>query len=175
MSGATNKNKAANQTKTIIKSNTDPIKSHSDLTSNSSTVSLPSMSSQSPSTYLDPNVSPVPSRSTDTKKKSKAASKLGPVQPKSGALAAAMMAASVAGGSGFLDARKAVDESRSNALRNKKSKAALQDDTDSATLPSSTSTISGSTETNKNVSEPATDGSNATDRMYRTFESIGIL
>lgn len=72
------------------------------------------------------------------------------MQPKSGALAAAMMAATVAGGSGFLDARKGIQEesSRPYLLRSKKSKVVLTQqihEAEIAPLPTSTLTSSAST------------------------------
>lgn len=123
LSAAVNKNKSANNQKTVIKTSASPVapvRSASDITSNGPTISL--HSSSSASSLLEP----VPTKSTDPKKKSKTPRKYSaPVQPKSGALAAAMMAASVAGGSGFLEARKGIQEESRNILRNKRSKATL--------------------------------------------------
>ncbi|GAA5803830.1 hypothetical protein EDC94DRAFT_536683 [Helicostylum pulchrum] len=141
LSAAIKKNNANNQ-KTIIKtvSSADPIRSASDITSNGSTVSL--LSSSSASSLLEP----LPTKSSDHKKKSKTPRKQSaPVQPKSGALAAAMMAATVAGGSGFFDARKGIQEESRNILRNKKSKVALvhQEEIES-TVPLPNSTVHSS-------------------------------
>lgn len=95
--------KSNNQVKQIIKSSaTEPIPS-------GSTLSLPE---------------PITSRSTETKKKSSAPRKFSaPLKPKSGALAAAMMAATVAGGSGFFDAKKELQEEYQHMLKTKKPKA----------------------------------------------------
>ncbi|CEG62748.1 hypothetical protein RMATCC62417_00026 [Rhizopus microsporus] len=100
--------KGNNQVKTIIRSAAEPLPSVS-----SSAASLPELSSAT-------------SKSTDTKKKSSAPRKFSaPVKPKSGALAAAMMAATVAGGSGFFEARKELQEEYQNILKSKKSKPVL--------------------------------------------------
>ncbi|CAO3658004.1 unnamed protein product [Rhizopus stolonifer] len=95
--------KSNNQVKQIIKSSaTEPIPS-------GSTLSLPE---------------PTTSRSTEIKKKSSAPRKFSaPLKPKSGALAAAMMAATVAGGSGFFDAKKELQEEYQHMLKTKKPKA----------------------------------------------------
>ncbi len=50
-----------------------------------------------------------------------------PVKPKSGAIAAALTAATIAGGSGFLDARKEFQEEYQNMLKDKRSKAVVGD------------------------------------------------
>ncbi|KAG1381717.1 hypothetical protein G6F61_002916 [Rhizopus arrhizus] len=106
--------KSNNQVKTIIKSSAEPSPS-------SSTLSLPDL---------------IPSRSTETKKKPSAPRKFSaPVKPKSGALAAAMMAATVAGGSGFFDAKKELQEEYQNMLKNKKTKATTAVTATSNTLP----------------------------------------
>lgn len=145
LSAAVNKNKSASsQVKTIITSpasSVDPVRSTPDITSNGSGQGL--WSSSSNSSLLEP----IPSSKVDPKKKSKAPRKhSAPVQPKSGALAAAMMAATVAGGSGFLDARKGIqqEDSRHNILRSKKSKVNLDDG--DVPLPNSTvSSVNSST------------------------------
>ncbi|CEP12823.1 hypothetical protein [Parasitella parasitica] len=137
LSAVNNKSKSTNQVRTIIKSATDPVRSTSDNTNNnSSTVSLSTMSS-SANSLLDPAVSPIPSRSSDIKKKTSKTPRKhsAPVQPKSGALAAAMMAATVAGGSGFLGAGKGIQDEPRGLLRKKKSKAALQSDDNSEVPP----------------------------------------
>ncbi|KAI8053664.1 uncharacterized protein B0P05DRAFT_561481 [Gilbertella persicaria] len=133
LSAAVNKNKNSNQVKTIIKSSAEPIRSNSDIT-NTSTISFSSS---------DGSITPLPSRSSDPKKKaSKAPRKYSaPAQPKSGALAAAMMAATVAGGSGILDARKGLHEESRHFLRGKKSKSNLshhEEAEDDIPLPNST-------------------------------------
>ncbi|KAI8646412.1 hypothetical protein BD408DRAFT_380453 [Parasitella parasitica] len=154
LSAVVNKSKSTNQVRTIIKSATDPVRSASDVTSNnSSTVSLNTVSSLGNS-LLDPAVSPVPSRSSDIKKKASKTPRKhsAPVQPKSGALAAAMMAATVAGGSGFLGAGKGIQEEPRGLLRKKKSKATLQsDDSDVPTIPLPSSGVSSSASSMVNV------------------------
>ena len=167
MSAVVNKSKSTNHVRTIIKSATDPIRSTSDITSNnSSTVSLNSISSSN--SLLDPNVSPIPSRSSDPKKKTPKTPRKysAPVQPKSGALAAAMMAATVAGGSGFLDARKGIhEESRGGLLRSKKSKATLYtvDDSDVPSVPLPNSNLSSSASSMVNVPSRLVDSTTLTD------------
>lgn len=167
MSAVANKSKSTNQVRTIIKSATDPVRSTSDITSNnSSTISLNSTSSSN--SLLDPNVSPIPSRSSDPKKKTPKTPRKysAPVQPKSGALAAAMMAATVAGGSGFLDARKGIhEESRGGLLRSKRSKATLQsaDDSDVPAVPSLSSNVSSSASSMVNVPSRLVDSTILTD------------
>ncbi|KAG1312791.1 hypothetical protein G6F64_002745 [Rhizopus arrhizus] len=100
------KHKNNNQVKTIIKSAAEP----------------------SPSSLSLPEISPIPSRSTDTKKKMTTPRKFSaPVKPKSGAIAAALTAATIAGGSGFLDARKEFQEEYQNMLKDKRSKAVVGD------------------------------------------------
>lgn len=49
------------------------------------------------------------------------------MKPKSGAIAAALTAATIAGGSGFLDARKEFQEEYQNMLKDKRSKAVVGD------------------------------------------------
>lgn len=152
LSAAVNKNKNTSNQKTVIKTSA-PVRSASDITSNGSANTL--NSSSSASSLLDP----APTKSTDPKKKSKTPRKYSaPVQPKSGALAAAMMAASVAGGSGFLDARKGIQEESRNILRNKKSKATLvpHDDGD-VPVPMPNSTISSVNSSTVNVPSKLAD------------------
>ncbi|KAG2205633.1 hypothetical protein INT46_003460 [Mucor plumbeus] len=167
LSAVVNKSKSTNQVRTIIKSATDPVRSSSDITSNnSSTISLSSTSSGN--SLLDPNVSPIPSRSSDPKKKTPKTPRKysAPVQPKSGALAAAMMAATVAGGSGFLDARKGIqEESRGGILRGKRSKATLQlaDDGDVPAIPLPNSNLSSSASSMVNVPSRLADSTTLTD------------
>ncbi|KAI9279632.1 hypothetical protein BY458DRAFT_553750 [Sporodiniella umbellata] len=63
---------------------------------------------------------PEPTKSSDPKKKASTPRKFSaPLKPKSGALAAAMMAATVAGGSGFFDAKKELQEEYQNMLKKK--------------------------------------------------------
>ncbi|KAL9548325.1 hypothetical protein MBANPS3_005731 [Mucor bainieri] len=166
LSAVVNKSKSTNQVRTIIKSATDPIRSTSDITSNnSSTVSLNSLSSAS-STLLDPSVSPLPSRSSDPKKKTPKTPRKysAPVQPKSGALAAAMMAATVAGGSGFLDARKGIQEESRGLLRNKRSKATLHsDDSDIPPVPVPSSSVASSASSAVNVPSKLADSTTLKD------------
>ncbi|CEI87900.1 hypothetical protein RMCBS344292_02305 [Rhizopus microsporus] len=110
--------KGNNQVKTIIRSAAEPLPSAS-----SSAASLPELSSAT-------------SKPTDTKKKSSAPRKFSaPVKPKSGALAAAMMAATVAGGSGFFEARKELQEEYQNILKSKKSKPVLNNVPVEETIP----------------------------------------
>lgn len=146
-----NKNKSANNQKTVIKTSASPVRSSSDITSNGSVNTL--HSSSSASSLLEP----APTKSIDPKKKSKTPRKYSaPVQPKSGALAAAMMAASVAGGSGFLDARKGIQEESRNILRSKRSKATLipHDDGD---VPMPNSTISSMNSSAVNIPSKLAD------------------
>lgn len=147
LSAAINKNKSQS-VKTIIKSSSssalDPVLSTSDITNNGSNISLQSSasSSNSSSLLLDPICSS--KSSNDIKKKTPKTPRKhsAPIQPKSGALAAAMMAATVAGGSGFLDARKGIQEESSRSiLRAKKSKASIQEEaleTPAVPIPSAT-------------------------------------
>ncbi|KAI7873220.1 uncharacterized protein EV154DRAFT_528530 [Mucor mucedo] len=152
LSAAVNKNKNASNQKTVIKTSA-PVRSASDITSNGSSNAL--HSSSSASSLLEP----APIKSTDPKKKSKTPRKYSaPVQPKSGALAAAMMAASVAGGSGFLDARKGIQEESRNILRNKRSKATLvpHDDGD-VPVPMPNSTLSSMNSSTVNIPSKLAD------------------
>ena len=139
LSAAINKNKSA-QVKTIITTSpVEPVRSTSDITSNKHNLTL--RTSSSTSALLEP----VPSK-VDAKKKAKTPRKhSAPVQPKSGALAAAMMAATVAGGSGILDARKNLQEETSK-LRNKKSKATIA--LEEAEVPIPNSFVSSSSAVN---------------------------
>lgn len=158
LSAAVNKNKSASsQVKTIITSSSssnlssiEPVRSSSDITSNGSSTLR---SSASTSALLEP----IPNSKLDPKKKSKTPRKhSAPVQPKSGALAAAMMAATVAGGSGIFDAgRKGMgqEESRHNILRSKKSKAAF-DDSD---VPLPNSTVSSANSSVVNIPSKLSD------------------
>ncbi|KAI9487540.1 MAG: hypothetical protein EXX96DRAFT_535688 [Benjaminiella poitrasii] len=98
LSAVVNKHKNASNARTIIKSATVPIRP-----------TLES-SNSAPNNSISPILS---NRSSEPKKKLLASNKTprkysAPVQPKSGALAAAMMAATVAGGSGFFDAKKGI-------------------------------------------------------------------
>lgn len=95
------------QAKTIVKSATEPTPIKVEVNPSSSTASTHSVSSSTnnstSSLLLD---TPLPTKSSDIKKKLSPRKFSAPVQPKSGALAAAVMAASVAGG---FDARKAIE------------------------------------------------------------------
>ncbi|KAI8994847.1 hypothetical protein BDB01DRAFT_846847 [Pilobolus umbonatus] len=141
LSAAINRNNN-NEVKLIVKSSPPP---QPETPSLESSISFGSSSGS----LLEPITSPIPSRSSDTKKKQKASRKFpAPLQPKSGALAAAMMAASVAGGAGFLDAGKDIQEESRHLLKNKKSKLNLVDNNESAiSLPDSTHTVNNSKET----------------------------
>ncbi|OBZ89021.1 putative PH domain-containing protein C19A8.02 [Choanephora cucurbitarum] len=135
LSAAVNKNKNSHQVKTIIKSTPEPVRSNSDvLADHASTSSVHS---------TDGSNTPLPSHSTDTKKKNAKAPRKhsAPTQPKSGALAAAMMAATVAGGSGFFDARKGLQEESRHFLRGKKSKSNLSFHQEEEGVPMPNSTL----------------------------------
>lgn len=154
LSAAVNKNKSANsQVKTIITSSAsssnlsavEPVRSSSDITSNGSGALR---ASSSTSSLLEP----MPTSKVDPKKKTKAPRKQSaPVQPKSGALAAAMMAATVAGGSGIFDARKGM--AQDEARRNKKLKATFED----GDVPLPNSTISSANSSAVNVPSKLSD------------------
>lgn len=77
-----------------------------------------------------------------------------------------MMAATVAGGSGFLDARKGIqEESRGGILRGKRSKATLQlaDDGDVPAIPLPNSNLSSSASSMVNVPSRLADSTTLTD------------
>ncbi|KAF7732102.1 SNF1-interacting protein [Apophysomyces ossiformis] len=106
-----------NQVTTIIKSEPTKARSSPELVSSTSSTSSSTPDIHNP----EPVGSPLPSKSKKKLRKTSGGTK--PIPPKSGALAAAMMAATVAGGSGFFDVSRVTRMEEDNTDSQKQIKA----------------------------------------------------